>query len=275
MIRRPPRSTHCISSAASDVYKRQSHTIIILWMKTGSSKGPKGRMQMKTGDDLDLAAKASLSYSLAASLDALRYVDLYDKKQWCMAEILSHTEDTISVRYEGWSRKYDEPFLSKSCARLANFRSHTVGYTGPKTVHRKFEFATNVNGAHMARLLLFVKANFTLQLSPIEVTEYVRGELFLYADTLLTMMHVFKPTLTEIQEILSFTETLLTLIIQWIKCFPQFRKEYELSKEYPNLYLTSTRTAVARCYPELMELIDTCLNVNSVRTVNSFRVSYC
>eukprot|EP00825_Cyclidium_porcatum_P052276 TRINITY_DN9856_c0_g1_i1.p1 TRINITY_DN9856_c0_g1~~TRINITY_DN9856_c0_g1_i1.p1 ORF type:complete len:164 (-),score=32.29 TRINITY_DN9856_c0_g1_i1:63-554(-) len=25
MIRRPPRSTHCISSAASDVYKRQSH----------------------------------------------------------------------------------------------------------------------------------------------------------------------------------------------------------------------------------------------------------
>eukprot|EP00825_Cyclidium_porcatum_P017412 TRINITY_DN2013_c0_g1_i1.p2 TRINITY_DN2013_c0_g1~~TRINITY_DN2013_c0_g1_i1.p2 ORF type:complete len:100 (+),score=35.61 TRINITY_DN2013_c0_g1_i1:73-372(+) len=25
MIRRPPRSTHCISSAASDVYKRQIH----------------------------------------------------------------------------------------------------------------------------------------------------------------------------------------------------------------------------------------------------------
>ena len=25
MIRRPPRSTHCISSAASDVYKRQRH----------------------------------------------------------------------------------------------------------------------------------------------------------------------------------------------------------------------------------------------------------
>jgi len=24
MIRRPPRSTHCISSAASDVYKRQT-----------------------------------------------------------------------------------------------------------------------------------------------------------------------------------------------------------------------------------------------------------
>ena len=32
MIRRPPRSTHCISSAASDVYKRQ----ILFLSKTGA-----------------------------------------------------------------------------------------------------------------------------------------------------------------------------------------------------------------------------------------------
>eukprot|EP00826_Nyctotherus_ovalis_P010990 TRINITY_DN1286_c0_g1_i12.p1 TRINITY_DN1286_c0_g1~~TRINITY_DN1286_c0_g1_i12.p1 ORF type:complete len:102 (+),score=30.49 TRINITY_DN1286_c0_g1_i12:24-308(+) len=29
MIRRPPRSTHCISSAASDVYKRQLFTCTV------------------------------------------------------------------------------------------------------------------------------------------------------------------------------------------------------------------------------------------------------
>ena len=44
MIRRPPRSTHCISSAASDVYKRQpeigrkfanrDHTTVIHAVKT-------------------------------------------------------------------------------------------------------------------------------------------------------------------------------------------------------------------------------------------------
>eukprot|EP00825_Cyclidium_porcatum_P008087 TRINITY_DN1403_c0_g1_i8.p2 TRINITY_DN1403_c0_g1~~TRINITY_DN1403_c0_g1_i8.p2 ORF type:complete len:108 (-),score=29.33 TRINITY_DN1403_c0_g1_i8:5-328(-) len=28
MIRRPPRSTHCISSAASDVYKRQAQYLV-------------------------------------------------------------------------------------------------------------------------------------------------------------------------------------------------------------------------------------------------------
>lgn len=229
---------------------------------------------MKAGDDLEDAVQASLDFSLASSLDTVRYVDLYDKKQWCVAEIQSRAEDTVAVHYEAWNRKYDEPFLSRSCARLANFRSHTVGYTGPKTVHRKFEFASGVNGAHIERLRVFVKAGFDLKLSPIEITEYLRGDLFLYADTLLTMMHVFKPTLADIQEILSFTETLFTLILQWIKLFPEFRKEYELSKEYPNLYLTSARTAVARCYPELMELVDTCLNVNSIRTADSFRVSY-
>eukprot|EP00826_Nyctotherus_ovalis_P066552 TRINITY_DN9844_c0_g1_i3.p1 TRINITY_DN9844_c0_g1~~TRINITY_DN9844_c0_g1_i3.p1 ORF type:complete len:114 (-),score=17.84 TRINITY_DN9844_c0_g1_i3:223-537(-) len=30
MIRRPPRSTHCISSAASDVYKRQLYILLTL-----------------------------------------------------------------------------------------------------------------------------------------------------------------------------------------------------------------------------------------------------
>ena len=38
MIRRPPRSTHCISSAASDVYKRQVYSIIefLKYLQTAS-----------------------------------------------------------------------------------------------------------------------------------------------------------------------------------------------------------------------------------------------
>ena len=37
MIRRPPRSTHCISSAASDVYKRQFPIFVIIspWKRAG------------------------------------------------------------------------------------------------------------------------------------------------------------------------------------------------------------------------------------------------
>ena len=39
MIRRPPRSTHCISSAASDVYKRQVYHLRCLDRKTKPSRG--------------------------------------------------------------------------------------------------------------------------------------------------------------------------------------------------------------------------------------------
>jgi len=35
MIRRPPRSTHCISSAASDVYKRQVIALAWFGIRTG------------------------------------------------------------------------------------------------------------------------------------------------------------------------------------------------------------------------------------------------
>eukprot|EP00825_Cyclidium_porcatum_P017333 TRINITY_DN20073_c0_g1_i1.p2 TRINITY_DN20073_c0_g1~~TRINITY_DN20073_c0_g1_i1.p2 ORF type:complete len:217 (+),score=41.82 TRINITY_DN20073_c0_g1_i1:137-787(+) len=41
MIRRPPRSTHCISSAASDVYKRQEDVLVIvdIYQKTNKLRG--------------------------------------------------------------------------------------------------------------------------------------------------------------------------------------------------------------------------------------------
>ena len=43
MIRRPPRSTHCISSAASDVYKRQ-------WVAIVKSKYNKTEYLRKMGE---------------------------------------------------------------------------------------------------------------------------------------------------------------------------------------------------------------------------------
>jgi len=39
MIRRPPRSTHCISSAASDVYKRQASDHLITEMTYDHESG--------------------------------------------------------------------------------------------------------------------------------------------------------------------------------------------------------------------------------------------
>eukprot|EP00825_Cyclidium_porcatum_P038617 TRINITY_DN4516_c0_g1_i2.p4 TRINITY_DN4516_c0_g1~~TRINITY_DN4516_c0_g1_i2.p4 ORF type:complete len:124 (+),score=19.82 TRINITY_DN4516_c0_g1_i2:117-488(+) len=41
MIRRPPRSTHCISSAASDVYKRQFLQLLLLHRPLFQTPGPR------------------------------------------------------------------------------------------------------------------------------------------------------------------------------------------------------------------------------------------
>eukprot|EP00825_Cyclidium_porcatum_P006063 TRINITY_DN12980_c0_g1_i5.p3 TRINITY_DN12980_c0_g1~~TRINITY_DN12980_c0_g1_i5.p3 ORF type:complete len:137 (-),score=55.08 TRINITY_DN12980_c0_g1_i5:327-737(-) len=54
MIRRPPRSTHCISSAASDVYKRQVSTQST-WGKR--KKNTKTQMESKT-QQFEKAAEA-------------------------------------------------------------------------------------------------------------------------------------------------------------------------------------------------------------------------
>jgi len=51
MIRRPPRSTHCISSAASDVYKRQVKRVRDLMGPTDSRKAPKGTIRGDLGKD--------------------------------------------------------------------------------------------------------------------------------------------------------------------------------------------------------------------------------
>jgi len=60
MIRRPPRSTHCISSAASDVYKRQSKTSPV---------------------------KAKADYDIPMRIGPSDYVDFIDNEKICYINI--------------------------------------------------------------------------------------------------------------------------------------------------------------------------------------------
>ena len=56
MIRRPPRSTHCISSAASDVYKRQD-------MYPGMAKTAREEGFEEIADWFETLAKAEKSHA--------------------------------------------------------------------------------------------------------------------------------------------------------------------------------------------------------------------
>eukprot|EP00825_Cyclidium_porcatum_P021314 TRINITY_DN23806_c0_g1_i2.p4 TRINITY_DN23806_c0_g1~~TRINITY_DN23806_c0_g1_i2.p4 ORF type:complete len:100 (-),score=17.63 TRINITY_DN23806_c0_g1_i2:711-1010(-) len=54
MIRRPPRSTHCISSAASDVYKRQ-----VRYLSTDSGNGNVAELQFYSDNAVTLVSPVS------------------------------------------------------------------------------------------------------------------------------------------------------------------------------------------------------------------------
>ena len=58
MIRRPPRSTQGVSSAASDVYKRQSYNV---YMATGTSGFDNGKNISKTSYSIELEPDVQLS----------------------------------------------------------------------------------------------------------------------------------------------------------------------------------------------------------------------
>ena len=68
MIRRPPRSTHCISSAASDVYKRQSRVNAIIVDKLGV-------------DENEVVPSASFTNDLGAdSLDTVELIMEFERE---------------------------------------------------------------------------------------------------------------------------------------------------------------------------------------------------
>ena len=69
MIRRPPRSTHCISSAASDVYKRQAYETYLAESATFEEKGVKAA-----------AARARKALGDLGKLSKSRRAEVQDKK---------------------------------------------------------------------------------------------------------------------------------------------------------------------------------------------------
>eukprot|EP00826_Nyctotherus_ovalis_P066126 TRINITY_DN9751_c0_g1_i7.p1 TRINITY_DN9751_c0_g1~~TRINITY_DN9751_c0_g1_i7.p1 ORF type:complete len:242 (+),score=77.16 TRINITY_DN9751_c0_g1_i7:25-726(+) len=84
MIRRPPRSTHCISSAASDVYKRQVHGIINNQMYNPIREGCRGGRDLFKWNDVRLMPAKDRECYLGSSVK-LGYLDRggrWRKKDW-------------------------------------------------------------------------------------------------------------------------------------------------------------------------------------------------
>eukprot|EP00825_Cyclidium_porcatum_P001775 TRINITY_DN10818_c0_g1_i2.p2 TRINITY_DN10818_c0_g1~~TRINITY_DN10818_c0_g1_i2.p2 ORF type:complete len:170 (-),score=20.86 TRINITY_DN10818_c0_g1_i2:428-937(-) len=91
MIRRPPRSTHCISSAASDVYKRQGINAEYMGLPENKDSGKK-----RKGNLPDKSVRQSLSMKQKQLLLLQKYLDYLPQEEvfasllWFAALSCSH-----------------------------------------------------------------------------------------------------------------------------------------------------------------------------------------
>ena len=97
-----------------------------------------------------------------------------------------------------------------------------------------------------------------------ELTQYVRGELFFFADSVLTLgEHRNKKQLEQMQD---FMREVLQLIFKWMQLFPSLVSYYAAPIDDLNLPQTHHQ-AVALCGAELLDILGKCFG-NCARTNN-------
>jgi len=220
---------------------------------------------------------ASSNFNFLNSLHKGNYIDLYDKKDWRVAEILEIDENSISAHYEAWTSKYDEKSIPKTSILIAPFRYHTTGYTGQKTqAYRFVDFNEILHNDFFNKMNILIENKFDEKsgFSTQEITEFIRGKLFIYSDSLISMMDSFKPTLVGVHEIFKFIEKLMEFIIVYLQIFVLNIEEYKANRQYKNLYLCDYKTAISQCFPELALILKLCFGGDKERVLNSFIVFF-
>lgn len=109
--------------------------------------------------------------------------------KWCVGQIieLNETNTSARVHYDGWSEKYDEYVQVKS-GKIAPFRFCTVNYTGQNfSAYRDFHYNFDLHEKYKKELSEILSKGFEVLETPRKVNQYLRGELYLYVDSILSL----------------------------------------------------------------------------------------
>ncbi len=220
---------------------------------------------------LDEACRLSELYDPAKAFVVSRYLDVKDQNVWRVAVVTGVSNSAVSIHYEAWAYKYDEQNLPLTSPRLALFRRCTSGYTGQeRQAYRPFKFSPEKHAQYELRLQQILANEGTVE-SAEEFTQFLRGELFFYVDSLLTLSHHSLPDESAVDSIFRLMEQVFALVTLWAKAFPGTRREYELLSLHSKLYLVHPAAAFVACYPELAEMLKSCFGMNK-RTCDTFKV---
>lgn len=183
---------------------------------------------------------------MACWLDEYKVACFIDSKDtsntWCVAKIIKidHENRNVSIRYEGWSDKWDNTFPFNS-PKIAPFRLHSQLYTGQKnTALRSFFYSEDYLEELSGKMENLPNDAF-------QVTQFLRGELFLAVDCLL--VHNFQNN-SEIDKTITFLSKVIKFIVGWIKSSPEHFKT--LNQSQPDHFLTDFNCALASSWRELI-----------------------
>ena len=218
----------------------------------------------------EVISKAISSYVPLKDYKKDSYVDAYDGFMWRVGIISKIEKETFGIHYEGWSVRCNDSFNINSI-KIAPFRKMTTGYTGQIVrPFREFFYKKDVKEEIEAKMKDILEKNFEIK-DPVIFTQFVRGDLFFFLDSLLSMLDLCTPSDDAIKEILEFIKFSLGFIVSWMSVFADLIREYQAGRKWEILHLIHSRTSVAMCYPEFIEILKGCFGITK-RCINSFKV---
>eukprot|EP00825_Cyclidium_porcatum_P049104 TRINITY_DN8411_c0_g1_i2.p3 TRINITY_DN8411_c0_g1~~TRINITY_DN8411_c0_g1_i2.p3 ORF type:complete len:168 (-),score=42.39 TRINITY_DN8411_c0_g1_i2:546-1049(-) len=111
MIRRPPRSTHCISSAASDVYKRQVSTQST-WVWDERKAWLENRKKEQEQKAVELDYLLDVIERMVEADDYMEQAKLFEKEFRHIGYLAHDKKDVLWTRYEN-IRELRKTFLDE------------------------------------------------------------------------------------------------------------------------------------------------------------------
>lgn len=185
------------------------------------------------------------------------YVDAKDSVgKWCVGQIVELDEDKniARVHYDGWPLKYDE-MIPLTSNKIAPFRYFTTWYTGQVgSAYRDFHFNFVLNEKFKKELKDILENGFEILETPRKVTQYIRGDLYFYVDSMLSLF--LNTTVDELPMIYEFMGYVFKVIQLWLRVFQKtLFKNYKYSLKHKKLYMVDFDTALAKSGFELIDIL--------------------
>ena len=119
-----------------------------------------------------------------------------------------------------------------------------------------------------------IKSNFKYFESAYEFNQYLRGELFFYIDSLLSIFSSI--THDDLPQISGFMQDIFELIYKWMEIFPQYTKSFAAASQNPLLYHIDMDVAISQCGPEFFDILQKCFGLcnRTTKFFNQFAQEY-